>query len=59
MFVPLIGRAARKQRVKELLAAAEHHERGLRNAVAALVELSEEGDDLHVECRRLLERLED
>ena len=35
-----------------------HHERQMRNAVAQLVELTEPGDDLHVECRRLLEQLD-
>ena len=58
MKVPLFRGRARKKRIDALVDEIGHHERQMRNAVAKLVELTEPGDDLHVECRRLLEQLD-
>lgn len=56
-MIPIIGRRARKQRINALVNEVARHERQMRNAVAQLIELTEHGDDLHVECCRLLEAL--
>ena len=58
MFIPVVSKARRRARITELTDAVAHHERQIRNALAGLIELTEEGDDLHVECRRLLEALD-
>ena len=54
----LVSLRNKRSRIKALVDEVGHHERQLRNAVAQLVELTEPGDDLHVECRRLLEQLD-
>ena len=54
----LVSPRNKRSRIKALLDEVGHHERQLRNAVAQLVELTEPGDDLHVECCRLLEQLD-
>jgi hypothetical protein len=58
MYIPLLSRGRKKARITALVDEVAHHERQIRNALACLVELTEEGDDLHVECRRLLEALD-
>jgi hypothetical protein len=58
MKVSIFRGRARKQRIDALVEEVGHHERQMRDAVAKLVELTEPGDDLHVECRRLLEQLD-
>lgn len=58
MRLLFLGKMARRKRIHELVEEVDFHERQLRNAVAKLVELTDEGDDLHMECRRLLEQLE-
>ena len=57
MKVLLFRGRARKKRIDALVDEIGHHERQMRNALAALIDLSNPGDDLHVECRLLLERL--
>lgn len=58
MRIPLIRGRARKKRIDALVEEVAHHERQIRNALSGLIELTEPGDDLHVECRRLLEALD-
>jgi ferritin len=58
MRIPVISPRLRKRRIDSLVEEVAHHERQIRNALASLVELTVEGDDLHVECRRLLESLD-
>lgn len=58
MRIPLIRGRARKKRIDALVEEVSHHERQIRNALSALVELTSPGDDLHIECRRLLEALD-
>jgi hypothetical protein len=58
MEVWVLSKARRRRRINELTDEVAHHERQMRNAVAKLIELTDLGDDLHVECRRLLEALD-
>jgi hypothetical protein len=58
MKIPVIRGRARKKRIDALVEEVSHHERQIRNALAGLIELTEKGDDLHIECRRLLEALD-
>ena len=58
MKVSLFRGRARKNRIDALVEEISHHERQMRNALAALIDLSDPGDDLHMECRLLLERLD-
>lgn len=58
MRIPVISSRLRKKRIDALVEEVSHHERQIRNAMACLIELTVEGDDLHVECRRLLEALD-
>ena len=58
MMIPLISLRNKRKRIRALVDEVSHHERQMRNAVAALVELTDPGDDLHVECLRLLEQLD-
>ena len=58
MNFQLISLRNKRSRIRALVDELGHHERQLRNAVAQLVELTEPGDDLHVECCRLLEQLD-
>ena len=58
MRIPLVSRAFRLARITQLTDEVAHHERQMRNAVAGLIELTDPGDDLHVECQRLLEALD-
>jgi hypothetical protein len=55
---PLIGAATRKRRISRLIDELESCELLMRDLCAQLIELSEDGDDLHVEVRRVLEALE-
>lgn len=58
MKLRLIGSRARKKRINALVEEVAHHERQIRNAVSALIDLTDPEDDLHVECCRLLEALD-
>jgi hypothetical protein len=55
--IPLISERARKRRINRLVAELEGYEHAMRDRCAQLIELSEPGDDLAVECLALLERL--
>ena len=58
MRFPLMAKLHRKKRMQILLYAIEHHEIGLRDACAALIELTTPDDELHLEIKRLLEGLD-
>jgi hypothetical protein len=55
---PLIGAVSRKRRINRLINEMESCELLMRDLCAQLIELSEEGDDLHVEVRRVLDALD-
>jgi hypothetical protein len=57
-MLPLIGATSRKRRIKRLIDQLEGYERAMRDICAQLIELSDEGDDLHIEVRRILECLD-
>jgi hypothetical protein len=54
----LMSDRARKRRIARLIDRIEGLEAAMRNDLAALIELTEPGDDLHVEACQVLERLE-
>jgi hypothetical protein len=58
MRIPLISRALRQRRIHGLVDRIALHEAELRDYCAQLIDLTEPGDDLHVEIRRLLEALD-
>lgn len=58
MRLPLMAKLHRKKRMQVLLDAIEHHEIGLRDACAALIELTSPDDELHLEIKRLLASLD-
>ena len=53
-----MGEKARKRRINQLIDRIEGYERAMRDDLAALIELTDYGDDLHVEALQVLERLE-
>lgn len=56
--VPVIGKAIRRQRIIKLVDDLAELEGGMRDVCAALVELTDPNDDLHVEVVRLLQALD-
>jgi hypothetical protein len=58
MMLPLLGAAARRRRLVDLLTKAERLETQLCNVIAQVVELTDPGDEIHVEMRALLEALD-
>lgn len=58
LFVPVVGRIWRRHRLAQLVDELQLWEQEGRDLLAQVVELTEEGDDLHTECRRVLELLE-
>jgi hypothetical protein len=58
MRIPLISRALRQRRINGLVDRIALYENELRDNCAQLIELTEPGDDLHVEILRLLEALD-
>lgn len=56
--LPLMWRIHKKKRIAYLIEALGVHETGMRDCCAQLIELTDEGDDLHVEVQRLLEALD-
>jgi hypothetical protein len=58
MRFPLMAKLHRKKRMQILLDAIEHHEIGLRDCCAQLIELTTPDDELHLEIKRLLEALD-
>ena len=58
MKMPLMWRIHKRRRVEYLVEALGVHETAMRDCIAQLIELTDAGDDLHVECLRLLEALD-
>jgi len=58
MAFPLLSRLLRQRRIHALVDEIEIHEARLRDLCAALMELTDPDDDLHVEIVRLLEALD-
>ena len=56
--VPVIGKALRKRRINQLVSQLGDLEACMRDVCAALVELTEQNDDLHVEIVRILKALD-
>lgn len=56
--VPVIGKAFRKRRINRLIVTMSGLELAMRDACAALIELTEPDDDLHVEIVRILKALD-
>ena len=57
-MIPVISERARKRRINRIIAELEGYERAMRDRCAQLMELAHDGDDLHVEARRLVEALD-
>jgi uncharacterized coiled-coil DUF342 family protein len=58
MEIPVIGKALRNRRINRIVSQIESHETAMRDLLHALGELTDEGDDLHAEVRRLLTALD-
>lgn len=58
ILIRLMPRQWRQQRTEQLLLQLQSWELEGRDLLAQLIELTDQGDDLHVECRRVLELLE-
>lgn len=56
--IPLISRAVRRHRINALVEQLGDYETAMRDVCAALIELTDPADDLHVEVQRLLEALD-
>lgn len=56
--IPVIGKALRRQRINELVDDLSELEGEMRDVCAALVELTDQNDDLHVEVVRLIKALD-
>lgn len=56
--IPVIGKALRRRRINQLVDQLGDLEAGMRDVCAALVELTEEDDDLHAEIVRLIQALD-
>lgn len=56
--IKLICEKARQRRISRLLRELEGYERAMRDRCAQVIELTEVGDDIHVECLRVLESLD-
>lgn len=56
-MIPVMSDRARKRRINRLVRELEGYEAAMRDRCAQLIELSEPGDDLAVECQLLLQRL--
>jgi hypothetical protein len=58
MRITFLTNSAKKRKINRLIAEIEGLEHLMRDHLAALVELTEHGDDLHVEALRVLEALD-
>jgi hypothetical protein len=58
MRIRNLSRREREAVLERHLQAVEFYERGLRNSLAAVLEFAASGDDVHTECRRVLEALD-
>jgi hypothetical protein len=56
--IPVIGKALKRRRVNELVERLGDLEAEMRDVCAALVELTDNLDDLHVEVLHLLKALD-
>jgi hypothetical protein len=57
-MIPVMTERARKRRINRLIAELEGYEVAMRDRCSQLMELTDAGDDLHVEVRRLVEALD-
>ena len=56
--IPVIGKAIRRQRINALVEELSELEGDMRDVCSALIELTDKGDDLHVEVVRLIQALD-
>ena len=56
--IQFLGRRGRRQRIDQLLDQLADQEMALRDTCAALIEITDEGDELSLEIRRFLEQLD-
>jgi hypothetical protein len=56
--IPVIGKRLRRERINALVEELSDLEGGMRDVAAALIELTDKGDDLHVEVVRLIQALD-
>lgn len=56
--IPVLGKAARKRRISRLVVQLTGLEMAMRDVSAALIELTDPDDDLHVEVLRVLKALD-
>ena len=55
--IPVIGKKLRLERINALVEELSDLEGGIRDVAAALIELTDPNDDLHVEVVRLIQAL--
>jgi hypothetical protein len=56
--VPVIGKALRRRRIDQLVDNLGDLEASMRDVCSALIELTDQNDDLHVEVLQLLKALD-
>lgn len=56
--LPVLGKVLRKERVMDLVEDLEELEFQMRDVCAAILELTDQGDDLHKEVHELLQALD-
>ena len=56
--IPVIGKKLRRERINALVEELSDLEGGMRDVAAALIELTDPNDDLHVEVVRLIQALD-
>ena len=56
--IPVIGKRLRLERINALVEELSDLEGGIRDVAAALIELTDPNDDLHVEVVRLIQALD-
>ena len=56
--IPVIGKRLRRERINGLVEELSDLEGGMRDVAAALIELTDPNDDLHVEVVRLIQALD-
>lgn len=56
--IPVIGRALRLQRINDLVEELSELEGGMRDVCAALIDMTDPDDDLHVEVVRIIQALD-
>lgn len=54
----MIGRALRLQRINDLVEELSELEGGMRDVCAALIDMTDPDDDLHVEVVRIIQALD-